>query len=1066
MAEPTHRPADAGLPSEACRVEELSLLTGLSESFGLDGACIVDLSVGTDLGGVTIVRLLAEGGMGRVYEGRQRSPDRAVAVKVLRDGLASPTLVRRFAQEAQVLARLKHPHIAQVHMLGTFPHAGATVPFFVLELVDHALPIDRFARERQLSVRQVVAVMRSVVAAVAHGHRLGVVHRDLKPGNILVGADGTPKVIDFGVARCTGADLALTTAHDDTGGIVGTLRYMSPEQFEADESAIDPRTDVYALGLVLHEVLTGELPYEVRGKSLPAAAQIIREQEPRVEARMRQALATATDAGAGEAATLAAVVEKCLHKRPADRYASADALEADLAYWLAGEPVLARPLGRLARCRRWLGRHRTGVIAATVAMAAVGVAAASVAFLSRAELRQRLVAERHREAAVEQQVRADIEKAHAKVWQAEEARTRGNTVLARSLVAEAVATRPGGPPPIEITVLSALLDDVDGVDESLAVLRGHADLVTSVAATPEGPRVATGSKDRTARLWGVDEAGRWTQTHLLEGHRAAIWGVAISPDGTRVATAAADRTARLWDARDGASLATLAGHDKPVYGVAFAADGGLVATASGDRTARLWSVDGEPRGELAGHGDTVFGVAFSPDGRLLATGSGDRTVRLWDVATREQRAMFAGHEQRVFNVAFSPDGGRLASSSEDGTVRVWHVASGDVAATLRHPQRVNAAVFAADGTRIAAASVDGAVHIWDVRSGRETGRLRGHADGIWSVTALADGRIVTGGADATARVWDAGASAEPLVRCSSRVQGVAISPDGRLLATALSEGGVRLWDASTLRELRQVSVAAGRVNAVEFSADGAWLIAACHDGAVRQFRVTDAAATGGSEPTGRPIYAATYAPDGGRVATAGDDRRVRVFDAVTWAEVAGPFTHPDRALAVAWSRDGRRLATGCADGIVRLWDVAAGTDGGAGQPLLLEGHAAAVNWVVFSPDGGRLATASSDATVRIWDAVTGRHLAVLDGAVGQVWEVAFSPDGTRLGGVGADRRLHLWETAGGRHLVAFDGHADEVWAVAFAPDDAAILTGSWDGTARLWGRSAAALQRGRASAAR
>jgi WD40 repeat protein len=1037
----------------------LSLLTGLSESFGLDGACIVDLPVGTDLGGVTIVRLLAEGGMGRVYEGRQRSPDRSVAVKVLRDGLASPTLVKRFAQEAQVLARLKHPHIAQVYMLGTFPHAGAALPFFVLELVDHALPIDRFASDRRLSTRQIVAIVRSVAAAVAHGHRLGVVHRDLKPGNILVGADGAPKVIDFGVARCTAADLALTTAHGDTGGIVGTLRYMSPEQFEADASAIDSRTDVHAMGLVLHELLTGELPYELRGISLPVAARIIREQEPRVEPRIRHALATAADVGAGEATTLAAVVEKCLQKRPADRYDSADALEADLARWLAGEPVLARPLGRLGRCRRWLGRHRAVVVASSVALAAVGVAAASVALWSQAELRQRAAAE-------QQQVLAGVEKAYAKVRQAEEARTRGNSSLARSLVAEAVAARPGRPLPIEIGVLSALLDDVDGLDESLAVLRGHADLVTSVAATAEGRRVVTGSKDRTARLWAVDDAGRWSQTHLLEGHRAAIWGVAFSPDGTRVATAAADRTARLWDARDGTPLATLGGHDKPVYGVTFSADGGLVATASGDRTVRLWSVDGEPRGAFVGHEDTVFGVSFSPDGRLLATASGDRTVRLWDVAARDQRDVLLGHEQRVFNVSFSPDGGRLASASEDGTVRVWQPAVGGSPTTLRHLQRVNAAVFAADGARIAVASVDGGLHVWDSVTGRETCRLRGHADGVWSVAALPDGRFVTGEADATARIWDATAAAEPLLRCSSRVQGVAISPDGRLLAVALSEGGVRLWDASTLRELRRCAVGAGRVNAVEFSPDGGRLIAACHDGAVRQFHVADASAAGASEPIGRPFYAATHSPDGGRIATAGDDRRVRVFDAATWTEVAGPFTHPDRALAVAWSRDGRRLSSGCADGIVRLWEVGAQTTDGAWQPLLLHGHAAAVNWVGFSPAGDRLATASSDATVRIWDAATGEHVSTLDGPAGQVWEIAFSPDGTRLGGVGADRLLHLWELSGGRHLAAFEGHADEAWAIAFAPEGSTILTGSWDGTARLWGRPAAAVQRARTAPAR
>ncbi len=1058
MVDPTNRPPDRFSSADGSAAWDHSSLTGLSESFGFEAGGVVELTPGTDLGDVTVIRLLAEGGMGRVYEGRQRSPARPVAVKVLRDGLTSAAHVKRFAQEAQLLARLKHRHIAQVHMLGTFSCGAAAVPYFVLELVEEALPIDRYVCDRVPSMRQRVVLFRQAVAAVAYGHRLGVVHRDLKPGNILVGRDGEPKVIDFGVARCTDADLALTTLHGDHGGIVGTLRYMSPEQFDGDASAIDPRTDVYSLGLVLHELLAGDLPYDLRGKSLAAAARIIREQDVRVEPRLRQVVAAAAEADA-EPGTLAAICERCLQKRPGDRYGSADELGADLDRWLAGEPVLARPLRGLDRVRRWLRRKWVTAATAAAVLAVVGIALAAAGLASLRAWRQEIAAERHGRAAAEHIARAGVEESYAKLRQAAEARDRGNTALARSLVAEARAASPGGPLPIELSVLSAILDDSGAVDESLAVLRGHTDRVTSVAAAAVGERIATGSEDGTARIWSRNDSGSWVESRSLEGHSAGIWAVAFSADASRLATAAADRTVCIWDPVSAARLLTLRGHAGPVYGVAFAPDGRIIATAAGDRTVRLWNAaDGEQQSVLSGHGDTVFGVAFSPDGSRLATASRDRTVRLWDVVSGAQLATLTGHERRVFNVCFSHDGGRLASAAEDGTVRLWHVESRGLVSVLQHPLRVNAAAFSSDGGRLATASVDGLLRIWEPQSGREMSRLRGHTDGIWSVATLAGRGFVTGAADATARIWDADASHEPLLQCGSDVHAVAISPDGRLLATGLAEGQVRLWDRGTLREVRRLTAGTGRVNTVEFSADGTRLAAAGHDGSVRLFRVADAAPVAAIAGNGRPLYAAAFSPDGTRLATACDDSGVRVYDVADGGEIAGPLDHPRRVLGVAWSPDGEWLATACGDGVVRLWPAA-----GGGSPRALKGHGAAVNWVAFSPDGRLLASCSSDATVRLWDPVTGQQVAMLDGPVGQIWEIAFSPDGRRVAGVGADRRLHIWEAVSGRHLVALAGHADEVWAIAFAPDGGGVLTGSWDGTARLWGCTAADVHRRRAA---
>jgi len=369
-------------------------LSGQADSFGFDGQQIVDLAAGIDLGGVTIVRMLAEGGMGRVYEGLQQSPARPVAVKVLRDGLASRAIMRRFEQEAHLLARLRHPNIAQVHTLGTCHHGSVSVPFFVMELVEDARAIDRFARERGLSIRQRVTLLRRVAAAVAYGHRMGVVHRDLKPGNILVGGDGEPKVIDFGVARSTDADLVLTTLQTDAGQLVGTLRYMSPEQFDADASRINAPTDVYALGLVLHELLTGDLPYDVRGKPIVVAARIIREQEPPSVASVCRAMHAEVGVDATDRRRLAAITVKCLQKHAADRYGAADELEAELTRWLAGEPVRARPATVAERGWQLARRHRLPVAAAVL----LGVAALAAALFSIRAQQQERLAQWHRAA--------------------------------------------------------------------------------------------------------------------------------------------------------------------------------------------------------------------------------------------------------------------------------------------------------------------------------------------------------------------------------------------------------------------------------------------------------------------------------------------------------------------------------------------------------------------------------------------------------------------------------------------------------------------------------------------
>ena len=316
---------------------------------------------GRDLGDVVIGRLIAQGGMGRVYEARQRSPSRTVAVKVMRPSRRSPAALQRFRREAELLGRLRHPGVAQVFLAGSCPVDGDETPYFVMEFVPAAEPLVRACERRRMDSRQRLEILLAVCQAVAHGHSSGIIHRDLKPGNILVDTDGHAKVIDFGIARLTADDRDGCT---ETGSFLGTRQYSSPEQ--CDGQTVDARTDVYALGVILHELLSGRLPYDLGNKSLTETARIVRDEPP---ARLRIA-----DRRLGRGVDRIAL--KCLAKRPADRYASAAELADDISRLLAGRPILARLPGPLALVLRWCRRHPSLTASGLAAVVSAGLVAA------------------------------------------------------------------------------------------------------------------------------------------------------------------------------------------------------------------------------------------------------------------------------------------------------------------------------------------------------------------------------------------------------------------------------------------------------------------------------------------------------------------------------------------------------------------------------------------------------------------------------------------------------------------------------------------------------------------
>ena len=327
-----------------------------------------DRLLGRTIGRYRVKAVIGRGGMGTVYEAVQEQPHRTVALKVMRHCVAAQSTLRRFRFEAEILGHLRHPNIAQVYEAGIDDDGAGPVPFFAMEYIPQARPLTDYADQEQLSIRQRVSLFAKMCEAVHHGHQKGVIHRDLKPGNILVDSSGEPKIIDFGVARSTGSDIAITTMQTDVGQLLGTLQYMSPEQCDAEPNAIDTRSDVYSLGVVLYELLVGELPYDVTGCSVYQAARRIKESQPEVPATLDRRLR----------GDLQIILLKALEKDRECRYQSVADLARDIRHYLDREPIDARPPTLATRARRWLVRHPVVATAAVCLLVAVSFLAGTV----------------------------------------------------------------------------------------------------------------------------------------------------------------------------------------------------------------------------------------------------------------------------------------------------------------------------------------------------------------------------------------------------------------------------------------------------------------------------------------------------------------------------------------------------------------------------------------------------------------------------------------------------------------------------------------------------------------
>ncbi len=969
-------------------------------------------------GDYELLKEIARGGMGVVYRARQVSLNRPVALKMILAGqLAGPDDIRRFHIEAEAAAKLDHPGIVPIYEIGE--HDGQH--FFSMGFVEGTSLAARVV-DGPLPPREAATLTMHVAEAMHYAHSKGVIHRDLKPGNVLLDDRGRPKVTDFGLAKTLQADSGLT----DTGQVIGTPSYMPPEQAEGRE--VGPAADVYALGAILYCLLTGRPPFQA-ASPMDTLMQVL-DREPLPPRQLNP----------GVPRDLETIALKALEKAPGRRYESAAALGADLDRWLRGEPILARPVGPIEKAAKWV-RRRPVIAGLGAAVVLIGLAGLSGIIWQwrRAERnfstseQNRLVAEnRTIEAQAQGRIaEANFEEAKAQRRIAEartaEVRARADELERQgyvSLIAIAQRETQSNNLALSDRLLERCPPHLRGWEWRYCSRSNHVELETvRPVGHPWGVGLPSPDGQKFActdgrHVWICDRRGE--ELCAMADHPEDITSVAWSPDGKTLATGCRDRAIRLWGAETGKELGTLRGHGIWVTGLAFSPGGKRLVSGAGahplvpgrHNEVRLWDVDArrEIHTLMNGSGGGVLSVAYAPDGKHVAAGTWG-AAHVWETETGKQVQVFNPNQGRITGLRFSPDGRVLAVGSSSGGITLWDLAGGALGRGFTgHTGSVLQVRFSEDGRRLASSGDDASIRLWSAETGREQAVLRGHNRPVVNLEfEPSETRLISAGYDGTIKWWDATIETFPAAVAGHRgsTENMAFHPDGKTLASA-GWGGIYLWDAASGRR-----------------------IATIHTG----------------HPSGRPFYVA-YSPDGRQLAAVGESPLVQVWDTASRKLVRSADLKTASCTAVAFTGDGRDLIIGDAGGSIRIWSIAS-----AAETRSFRAHDERICGLSLSPDGRRLVTATNGEIVKVWDLESHRQLHAFKTAktYGPTESIAvFDAAGKRLAILGPDNTVVIVDAAEGWVLRTLTGHSDEIHAMAFSPDGRRLATGGSDLTVRVW----------------
>lgn len=1081
----TERPNDSSRRGEAAdeRIDPISIATDipLPALSGHSGAAFGLPSIP----GYSILSELGRGGMGIVYKALELRLNRLVALKMILSGpLAGQPELARMRKEAEALARLRHPNVVQIYQVSE--HESR--PYLALEFCEGGSLADRL-RRTPLPPRQAAHLLEPLARAVHAAHDCGILHRDLKPPNVLLTKEGVPKLTDFGLAkRLDGEqDGSVPGVHTPSGVVIGTPGYMAPEQAKGKAREAAPAIDIYGLGAILYELLTGRPPFI--GETVAEAVMLVLTTAPvpprSFDPKVPRDLET--------------ICLKCLEKEPRKRYASALELAEELARFLRGEPIRARPLSRPARLWRWCMRKPAVAAASGLALfTALTIVAFSVVFAFREHrVADKISQEQANTAAAlrqSQELAATLalDRGLGLCEQGEVG--RGMLWLVRSL--ELV--------PDDATELQRVIRiNLGGWRSQLRVQRHQfrgANLAWRVGFHPDGKLVFTAFLDGSVQLWNTATGEPHGQ---LMKHDKEVVSFAFSSDGELLATASRDLTVRLWDTATGKQLSELPRHPKPVSALTFSPDSKTLLTACDDGACRFWeAATGRAVGDPLQHGGNVTAVAYNPAGKTILTSSADKTARQWDAATRQPFGEVMNHASAVdaavytpngkmivtactdytvrrwdastgnaigeplrhlgpnlptgnkarvsLALAVSPDSKKILTGGDDGMARMWDAAGGQLLFDpLWHPDWVADLAFSPNGASVLTGCGDGKVRLWDATTGQPLGPPIPHGGGVQQAVFSPDGSaILIGGYERTARLWETGlpSVAGPPLSHDNSVMAIAISNDGQLLATAGKDRVIRLWDLETSKEFRERLSVSSPIRDLVFSPDGKILVAGAHDGTLYFWDVIARKRLfAGPARHGHLIWAVAFSPDGKSVLSGSHDGTALLWDLATGQPRGAVMKHGGPIDTVAYSPDGHLVATGSYDHFARLWDAH------TGEPLAIFPHDDWVWAVAFSPNSALLATASSDGTARLWDVVNRRPHGPPMPHENRVQSLAFSPKGDLLLTGSEDRTARLWHVATGQPASPPLMHQGAgLFSVAFSPDGTCVLTGCHDGTARLW----------------
>jgi eukaryotic-like serine/threonine-protein kinase len=1009
-------------------------------------------------GGYELLEQIGHGGMGVVYRARQLAVNRLVALKMLLHGrFSEPAFVERFHIEAEAAAHLDHPNIVPIYEIGQ--HEGQ--PFYSMKLIE-GRSLDRvsadcrvgasaYARSSAEWARRAVELLTPIARAVQYAHEHGVLHRDLKPHNILLDAEGQPHLTDFGLAKLLSQESSLTLS----AAIIGSPGFMAPEQAAGKSREVTTAADIYGLGAVLYVLLTGK-PLFQADTPLETVRKVI-EQEP---ARPRL-LNPAVDRD------LETICLKCLQKEPGKRFASARALAEDLEHWLAAEPILARRTTPPERVWLWCRRQpvRAGLVGALILVFALGVT--GVLWQWRRAVAGELFARQSAYA-------ADMNRAQREL-------AADNLSLAVRLLDQ---YRPEHQRGIDLRDwewrhLWQLCQPEASIE--LEHSRGPK---REVAISSDGRLLCAQTGTNTARLWDLETKQRRGEVHTS----APILLLRLSESGSWLAVGTSNAI-EVWETKVPRCASRLP-QTWQLRSMAFSPDATLIAVyVYKENDERVELLDWK-RNQPRAYYKTVLSrhyageVAFSPDGVRLAVGQDYGRIDVLEAKTLEVITSLTNLTvggAGVTSLVFSPASDLLAAGYGDGSIHLWHVNSAKSWRELFAKNgTVKALTFSRDGSQLAGAGYGGAIRTWTVADRVEHRSFRGHArEGYGALAFLPNGKTLVSGCNVgTACFWDltapkhslthdeleisfgvAGQASIPRARFDPsnpkvvRRWGFAFVDEGRRFISTDPEGVLGIWDTRSIERKATLSELGSNYWGVALSPDSQWLAAGDASGKIHvwDWRSQPHRLLKTFDIPFQWFGYLQFSRSGRylRAMTGFNDRttRFRIWRTEDWQEVPlGAFE-----LASSWtadlSPDDRYLVSGYRDGSVKLWAFPSGK-----HFITTTKHSSSVWTTLFSPDGRLLATTSWDGTVRLWSVPTLRELAVLQGHSGLVYGAAFSPDGARLatGGMDSTEAVRLWHIATRRELLTLQGAGDLFARVVFSPDGNTLMATSFAGIANLW----------------